>query len=320
MDKTMGERQRWLWLLSALTVVVAVRGCGLGWLWVLAGCIPAVGYYIYMDKKTDSDGIGKLLTVKWGVGGKVLAVICLAWTVLAMGWTADLADGAFPMVNGFPVLGWIMLALAGWGSFKGPAACARCAGILCVFLLALYGAVVAFAIPDVQINHLIPRGNWLSGVEALGLCLLPACIWFLPGAKGKAETSWAWALPLVAVVLPAVTAGVLSPTLAEALPAPLYTLGQSVSLFGVLERIEPLLSVAMTMGVFCLLSAMACACRVLADNLRPCPWSGIVACVVAGGLMGVVRGVPATLLTASAVVFWVVLPLVTLWRKKTAQN
>ena len=118
-------------------------------------------------------------------------------------------------------------------------------------------------------------------------------------------------LPAFAAVLTAVTAGVLSPELAAARTVPLYDLAQSVSLFGVVERIEPLLSAAMTMGVFALLSALACAGQALADTLWPWTWSGSAVCAAAAGMMYLTRNVPPEVLTAGAVVFWFAVPVAT---------
>ena len=109
----------------------AAGNCGGGGILYLYGCPSAL------------EGAAALLP-------KALAVPVLLWTVFAMAWTANLSVLAFPMHDGFPGLGWIVLALAAWGSRKGAAACAACAGVLCLFLLVLYGTVVVFAVPDVK--------------------------------------------------------------------------------------------------------------------------------------------------------------------------
>lgn len=306
MAQSMGERQRWAWLAGGLSATLGVCGCGLGWLWVLAGGLAVGLYYLYIEYTLPAAGLA-------GVLPKVPVVLTLLWVIFAMAWSANLADSAFPMVEGFPALGWTMLALAGWGSWKGPRACAGCAGVLCLFLLVLYGTVGVFALPDVELSDLRPAGTWEHGLWAVGLFLLPAGVWYLPcRCEKKPNLLPALLLPIGGAVLAAVTAGVLSPLLASSLPSPLYTLAQSVSLFGVVERIEPLLSAAMTMGVFCLLSAMACACRALMDQICPWKWSGVVACVVAGGLMGVAGKVPVITIAVGGVIFWVLVPILSL--------
>lgn len=311
MEHTIGERQRWAWLAAGLSGIAASRLCGFSWLWVLIGGLVVTGYYIYIDRKLDDDGLAVLMVKGLGGGGRILVLLTLLWTVLVMGWAACLADAAFPMVDGFPGLGWVLLALAAWGSQKGTGACARCSGVLCLFLTALYGVIVVFAVPDVDWNWLAPRGGWKDGVWAAGLFLLPAGVWYVPCSRSRKGPAWqmAFLLPVFAAALAAVTVGVLSPELAAERPVPLYDLAQSVSVLGVVERIEPLLSAAMTMGLFALLSSLACACRGLLDQIRPWRWNGAAACVVSGGAMYLIRPLPLELLTVGAVVFWLLIPL-----------
>ena len=317
MDQRIGERQRWVWLASGLSGAVAAKTCGLNWAWVLGAGLLSALYYIYLDMRLHPQGVAELLPEIFGKTGKILAIAVLLWTVLLMAWTANLANGAFPMVKGEPVLGWSVLALAAWGSWKGPAACARCAGVLCLFLLALYGVIGGFAVPDAQLENLVPVGGWEDGVLTLGIFLLPSAVWFLPCTRSRKKPAWQMALllPAFAGGLAIVTAGVLSPLLARSQPAALYALAQSVSLFGVVERIEPLLSAAMTMGVFCLLSAMACACTQLWGRLRPWRWSGILCCAAAAALMGWTENLDFRILTAGTAVFYVLVPLAALCRQ-----
>lgn len=291
---------------------MAICACGLNWLWVLIAGLAATGYYIYMSRRLPTAGLGAVLRLRMGTAGRLLAALTLIWTIVAMAWAANLADRAFPLVDGDPVLGWTLLALAAWGSWKGSGTCARCSGVLCLFLLALYGVVVVFTLPDVQIEQLRPQGNWKDGATALGLFLLPAAVWYAPGRREQGRVVWKLALlPLVAgALLAAVTAGVLTPALARSLDVPLYTLAQSVSLFGVVERIEPLLSAAMVMGVFSLLSAMACACRCLCGTGRWGKWSGAACCVAAGAGMALTGKIPVEAITAAGTGIWVVIPMI----------
>lgn len=306
-----GNRQRWAWLMAGLSAAAAACACGMGWLWVLLGGLAVSAYYVYLDRRLRPCGLAALLPAAFGGAGRLLSLLTLLWTILAMAWTANLADTAFPMVEGYPILGWTLLALAAWGSRRGAAACARCAGVLYLFLLALYGVVTVFAVPDVRLANLRPAGDWTQSLWTCGLFLLPAGVWYAPCRRSRTKMTWFWLLPpFLTALLAAVTAGVLSPVLAETLPVPLYTLTQSVSLFGVMERIEPLLSAAMTMGVFCLLSAMACACRALGAQCKPWKWTGAAACVLSAALMGPARALTLPVITIGAAVFWFLIPAV----------
>lgn len=315
MDRRIGERQRWAWLAAGLSSAIGACLCGLGWIWVLAGGALVSIYYIYMDFRLPAKGLAAMLPAVWGRVGAIMLGAALLWTVLVMAWAANLADGAFPMVNGFPVLGWTLLAMAAWGSWKGVGACARSSGVLCLFLIALYGVVAVFAVPDMQWENLIPTNRGQDGIITAGVFLLPAAVWFVPCTRSRKRPAWEMAviLPLSAAALAAITAGVLSPVLAYSLPSPLYTLAQSVSLFGVVERIEPLLSAAMTMGVFSLLSAMACACRCLWEQFRPWRWSGVFCCIAAAALMGCAGKLDFIVLAIGSSAVWLAIPLLTLW-------
>ena len=314
MGQKIGERQRWAWLAAGLSAAAASDVCGYNWLWVLIGGLAASVYYIIMDQKLDDRGLAWAMGAAFGWGGKILAVLTLLWTVLVMGWAANLADTAFPMVDGFPGLGWVLLGLAAWGAWKGPGACARCGGVLCLFLIVLYGIITVFATPDVTWSYLKPTAHWEHGIWTAGVFLLPAGVWYVPCTRNRKGPTWQMALllPLFAAALAAVTGGVLSPELAVLRVAPLYDLAQSVSLFGVVERIEPLLSAALTMGVFALLSSLACAAQALADRVWPWQWNGAAACALAGAAMLLTKGFPVELVAIGAWVFWLLIPVLVL--------
>lgn len=307
MEHRIGARQRWAWLVVSASAPLAVCVCGSDWLWVLAAGSLVTGYYIYMEKRVPPAGVGALLRGGTGGTGRFLTAVTAAWTVLVMGWATNLTDSAFPLVDDSPILGWAILALAAWGSWKGADACARCAGVLCLFLLALYGVIGVFALPDVELENIRPQGSWKDGSNALAVFLLPAVVWYVPGSREQQKTEWKLALlpPVAAAVLTATVTGVLSPGLARSLPVPLYTLAQSVSLFGVVERIEPLLSAAMIMGVFALLSAMACACRALYGHR----WAGVICCVAAGGIMRWAGALSMAALAVGGSLIWGMIPL-----------
>ncbi|MBP3633423.1 MAG: hypothetical protein J6J43_02490 [Oscillospiraceae bacterium] len=317
MHRAIGERQRWAWLAAGTSAVVAAQLSGLQWLWVLLGGGVVTAYYLYIDKQLGCEGLADRLSSVFGFSGKVIAVLFLFWLILTMGRCACLADLAFPTVDGFPGLGWVLLALAAWGSRKGSAACAGCGGVLCLFLLALYALIAAFAAPNVQLEYLRPSADYKQGICALGLLLVPAVVWCIPVKEQKGSCRKLFLLlPVAAAGLCAVTSGVLSPELAKTRAVPVYDLARSVSILGVVERIEPLLSAAMTMGIFCLLSALASACRVLADQLGQWQWSGSLCCLAAGAAMYPVKTLPQDLFIAGNTIFFLILPAVIVMAQK----
>ena len=185
------------------------------------------------------------------------------------------------------------------------------------FMLTITGVVGGFALPDLRGEYLLPTGTWDQALLACGLSLLPSGVFFLPCRRRRPGGCWPWTLliPLSAAALAAVTAGILSPELAAIPPTPLYLAAQSVSLFGVMEHIEPLLSAAMTMGIFCLMASLTCAVQALADQLRPWKWSGALACLAAAAVMGPVGRLPLELVALGAAVFFGLTPLLCTLRR-----
>lgn len=303
-----GERQRRVWLAAGASAVAAATLCGLNWLWVLVGGAIACLYYLYIDMRLGTDSLADCIVDAFGFGGKVLCVLFLFWLILVLGWCACLADNAFPMVDGFPGLGWVLLVLTAWGCQKGARACAGCSGILFMLLTVLYGVVLVFAVPNVQVEYLKPTQDWKQAVAALGLLVLPCGAWCIGTREKKGKGTGLLLLAVASAGLAAVTAGVLSPELAAARAVPIYDLAQSVSVFGVIERIEPLLSAAVTMGLFCLLTSLASAAQALADQVGTWKWSGSACCIAAGGAMYVARYLPRPLLIGGNLVFFLLLP------------
>ena len=314
MSGKISERQRLVWLAAAVSAPAAIVLCRLNWLWVLLGGLAVCLYYLYIEKKLGADGLTSCMT---DTAGMVLAVIMIFWIILMMGYCACLADAAFPMVDGFPGLGWVLLALAAWGSRKGARACAGCSGILCLLLIVLYCVVAVFSLPDVELSYCRPTPKWAQALVAGSVFLLPAGVWTVPVAERTGtKRYWILLLPVSAAVLSAVTAGVLSPELAERVQVPLYEVSRSVSVLGVVERIEPLLSAAMTMGLNCLLCCLACACQMLAQQVEPWQWWGSLCCLAAAGAMYAARHLSGGVWVAGNLLIFLLFPAVLVSFKK----
>src|SRR5699024_9586381 len=134
MVNALGARQRWAFLLAGASAVAATSLCGFSWLPVLLGTAAAMAVCLVLDGKLRPCAAA-LTLCHGGIFGRLLAAATLAFTVVALAWAANLAGEAFPTAGGSPVLGWTLLALAAWGSYKGSAACAAAAGVLCLMLL-----------------------------------------------------------------------------------------------------------------------------------------------------------------------------------------
>ena len=290
MARKIGERHRWGWLAAAETAVIAAELCRYNWISAAVGSAAVLLFHWYMNRTVWEKGAAEQIA-KIKVVGKALLIISMICFELLLVWAAVLAGKAFPASETSPLLGWILLGLAAWGSIKGAEACAACSGVLSLFLLALYGVVAVFSVPDVNAEYLQIRGDGKEILQCIGYLMPAAIVWYLPGKKDVHNRKWDIAALLLvgAGVLSLITSGVLSPELVREVTVPLYVVAQSVSLFGVVERIEPLLSAAMTMGIFAMLSVIANGFNAAGNQIRPWKYYGVVSCVLAGGLMLAVK-------------------------------
>lgn len=227
-------RQLTAWLFTALTPVLIQYTSG-SWIRVLA-----VGFLC---------SIAVWLTWRFGRGGNsVLSGIVL---VIVLGSLMEDAAECWRGDN-YPAVPLILLALAAWSAWKGPTAAARTACVLFWAVLFIYIIVFASGIQGVELERLKPQwegADWQTPI----LLLIPAASIPLLNKEGR------WGprllLPLLfAVGAAAITVGVLSLELARELKMPFYEMSRSLDLFGVAKRFEAVISAAMTVGWFSLMS------------------------------------------------------------------
>lgn len=108
-------------------------------------------------------------------------------------------------------------------------------------------------------------------------------------------------------------AGTLSPRVAGEEAFAVYTMAKSVSVFGVMERLEPVVSAALTAGGFCLLSVLCLAnvktARALGWKKRTGIGNFLLGCT--GYLAGTV--LPEGVQAVAAAICWGIVPLLALW-------
>ncbi len=141
--------------------------------------------------------------------------------------------------------------------------------------------------------------------------LLPACSLLLPRAKGERPGIWALGLALSALGAGLLTGAVLSPQRAAASGGAYFRMMRGVSIFGVAERFEAVISAAMTLGWFCLMSLLLTAAGRMADTVRS-GWGlpGVWLCAGlawAGSLLGL--SAFGWVGAGAALVLWLAVPL-----------
>ncbi len=224
---------------------------------------------------------------------KTLRLALAAWNVLMLGYFARIL--CFPEEK--ELIGLLLLLLAVYAAAKQTVP--RVASVLLFFLGATYLALMGFALPDVQWSALTPRRNvdW----RAVPFALAPALLLYIRKERGATD---AW-FSLAAIVLAALAAIVTQGMHADSF----YTAAKSVNILGTMERLEPLVSAALTAGGFCLLGLLCTANQSLLENRS----FGVENFL--GGCLGFYLApvLPSVVLVVGTAIFWGLLPILPQW-------
>lgn len=307
------SRQLWAWTGVALTGPIAHFAGSGSWTWtaVLGTGCAALCYLV------QKFALGKGLWPKWLCGLEYLWIVYILGTVAA--WSGD----CWKEVTAQPVVPLTLLLLAACAVWGGAERGSRVGCVLCWFLVLLYGLILAAGSRGIRLPWLKPRWDGLGVL--VPVFLIPAVVIFLPGKRGPGAALMLSGMVVFAVAVSVWTVGSLSLDVAmESYPA-FYEFSKSLSLFGVAERFESFVSVAMTLGYFSLLSLLTGAAGHLAEGLTPGRGrAGILgAVVIAGAVCLFYRSTDVWFLTLGCILFWAVLPILVLWlhdRKKSKKT
>ena len=311
-------RQMRAWSLCALSVPAAMALPGSGWLWVLGGSVLACVLTVCLQVMQRRSGLcmREAFDRAFGTGGgRVAAAAELLWLLFAASGAAAASQIAFeddlgPFLSAIPLL---LAALAGQKGEIGRRACLRGAGFMpCGIVCDHYRGI-----PASCAGSLVPAGRGagrcstgtlsVSGTRVSGIY------------RGKEEMPRnSIGTAAVSALLPAVpaflTAACLSPELARQEPLPFLTLTKSLSVMSVMQRFELLLSVAQLLGLFALLTMLACAAGKMAAAVRGKRIgeneSGMF-CLLAFGGSFFAYAVPMWVWAVGAAVFWGLVPILT---------
>lgn len=254
----------------------------LGWFWTAVVC-AVVGIVFAFAKK--------------GQPTRAVMSATLVWNLIALGAGADLICRAFP--DGTLLIGLLLLLLAAFAADKGSHILLRVGASVVFLLIILYGMLLGFSLPNLEKSQLAltrPK-HWQAAAGAFTpmLCL------FLRKDGEKSGIVFPVAAAALAVLAAMVTAG----------QSDFYTAMKSVSVLGAMERLEPLVSVALTVGGFCLLGMICTINGKIISDLFPrrknlsMPFNFFVggACIWLSRLLG------GTILAIGTSIFWGLLPI-----------
>lgn len=221
------------------------------------GCAIAAGYYVLTQELANGAVYLPELTVRaFGkAAGRVVLAIGGVFTLLAAAQTARRAGIAFPDGTAW-LAGGVIVLLGTLAGEKDAKQAAKVCGVLFLVLAGLYTIIILAAAKSAQLRWMAPWGGARQTLEVVPSLLALTCLRFLPGRTQRVKRGWLGLLAICPAVLAAVTAGCLSPRLTQQLTFPFYTVSQSLSVLGVMERLEPVVSAALLMGFFALESLL----------------------------------------------------------------
>jgi len=247
------------------------------------------------------------LTVKFGKAdnGKLLAGLQCLWLGLLIGklmphsltcWESD--SHIIPAA---------LLILAAFGAMHGAERASRVAAVLFGGVIFIVGIILLVGSKNLRINWLMPKLEWVN-YDLIPIFLLP-CLAGLYQRKREGKICAAIAVP--GGVLPLLLGGCLSPQVAAGAINPLYEYSKSVKLFGVAERVEVLVSCAITASWFCLFAWLLTAAGQFVENAKKESrrWGvwGCAAVAVAVYLCNM--PISGEMLALGSLLFWVAIPL-----------
>ncbi len=316
-------RQLCALLVTALSAPLAVVCSAVGWVWTLAAVGVAALFYLYIGAmaRLTPPGMGYAALLKETFGARAGAVLAAAywiWLALSAARAARMAETAFPLDRAFPLIPLALLLLAALVAAKDTAAACRFGGVLFLFVAALLGFTLVFGAGDVRWENLRPAGEARDLCAPLAILLTPASALFLrDGLNGQKRRYARWFLlaAALAAALSVVCVGALGEPLARASVNAFWLMSRSVSVLGVMERFEALISALLSLGFCCLLVLLLCAARRAARAAAQAltgPGAAWLSAAAAAAVLWPVSLVPDRLFLVGTAIFWGIMPGMTL--------
>lgn len=231
-------------------------------------------------------------------------------SVLCMGAVVQWAQNAYPSASHPWVLGLILLAVAAYAVRDGLEPLLRTAAICFFFLIVIDTVILAFGLGNIaSVRATGWRGLGGNAVNLVWL-LLPLAVHWMDAPKPTAPWRWTWG---AICILPCLVCWLsLSGNLATSQSFPFYTLTKSISVLGVMERFEVVLSAALTAGIFCLMGIFCHICGSVLEGQFPRAKKYAYYIVFALGTLASLVGAGwlRLLIAALAPIFWGIVPIV----------
>lgn len=297
----------------AMTVPLTLIGARLHWRWVLLALLCAAVYYYIMYRTGSENTLTEQTLAAYGKGGKaVLRLVCV-WYVWLAGWLADRSALVFPQTQSLRYAGLLLLALAAWQAKHGIRSVVRSGAVLLPLVVLLEGIVLVGSAPKVKTDWLALHSDVRQTLLFFPLLTFSTAARYYKTVRRETDRPALWLLAggVLAVAASAITAGCLSPRIAQEQMS-FYTLAQSVSIFGTVERFEALISAACLVGYFLFCALLLCTVRELLSVLLPAGSESRLWLFPPAAAAAVVSsGLPLWIFSVGAAIFCGIFPILT---------
>lgn len=239
-SREISKKQRAAWIALASVGILGRFAGGTDWLTALALGIAWVVLFLLLDGRVTENENKNSITAVQTVWNTVLLSQVMHWSSGC--WPAGEATMFLP----------ITLAVLAAASVRRNAA--GTVSVLFWMAVALIVPVMLSGVKELEPAWLIPtqpRG-WIQLAAGYGTLLTAS---LLP-KKEKTGAGWLTGIAMLGTLIAGLTDGVLSPQMTSGKEEMFYAMSRSLNLFGTVKRFESLVSTAMTLGWFALMSML----------------------------------------------------------------
>lgn len=278
-------RRMTVWMTVAISAPLAAFAGKNPWLTVLLSVVVCGGIS-YLVLRFGGDGV---------VANPVLCGAEWLWMGILLGQLSTYVTDCWE--TGSPLIPAVLLLLAAFSAKNA----SRAGAVLIWLTVPVFGLVLGAGAPELKAQWLRPQWE-MPGAELPLILLLPCAGAFLPTEKGKMP----WLLPVILGFLALLLSVWIRGSLTPEPESSLYEYSKGISLFGITERFESLLSCTLTAGWFALFGVLLSAAGCLTERIRR-SWGK-------GGVWGCAFVAVAVLLSGLRLPGWVLLTVcVLLW-------
>ena len=238
---------------------------------------------------------------------KWLCNLELIWLTVFLGKIAQISTGCWESAKGMNFIPAFLLALAAWTANKGLHRSARVGVTLQWLVLPVLAVVLLSGTVDVHLKWI--RTEWeIPDGTLVAILLFPCAMVFVP-LDGKRLRYSGFLLGVVAVVSTVLIQGILGSGISG---NTIYKFSKGITLFGIAERFEALISCALTIGMFAFMVLILSMIQYLTKKVFPAfaEWGIWLYAAVAYGVMCILPN-NQWLMPLGGVIFWGLLPAVT---------